>query len=140
MSRLTCRPRRLRKPSSPSLYRTLYGKAILHIKKSSAYGGRLCTDSFLPRLFLIGDNTNQLPSNLGRWRIDEKEEQIWRCLDKVFRDAGFTLWTHAYFSVFRSPGQTYPLSSGFGYAIPTRIESNRIGTVGRLRQFQFPVC
>ena len=109
-------------------------------KKKQRLRRQVCTDSFLPRLFLIGDYNNQLPSNLGKWRDDEDEEQIWGYLDKVLRDAGFTLWTHAYFSVFSSPGRTYPLSSGFGYAIPTRIELNQIGTVGRLRQFQFPVC
>jgi hypothetical protein len=70
----------------------------------------------------------------------EDEEQIWRYLDEVFRDAGFTLWTHVHFSVFRSPGRTYPLSNGFGYAIPTRTDPNRIGTVGMLRQFQSSVC
>ena len=70
----------------------------------------------------------------------DDEEQIWRYLDEVLRDAGFTLWTHAFFSYFKSPGRTYPLSSGFGYAIPTRTDANKIGTVGMLRQFIFPVC
>ena len=29
---------------------------------------------------------------------------------------------------------------GFGYAMPTRRESNEVGSVGMLWQFQFPVC
>ena len=91
----------------------------------------------------MADYNKQLPNNLEGWRqpgIVEEEEKIWRSLDEVFRDAGFTLWTRAFLSIFRSPGGTYPLSSGFGYAIPTRLDPNQIGTVGRLRRFQFPVC
>jgi hypothetical protein len=49
----------------------------------------------------------------------EDEEQIWRGLDEVFRDAGLALWTYAFLCAFTSPGRTYPSSSGFGYAIPT---------------------
>ena len=70
----------------------------------------------------------------------EDEEQIWRYLDEALHDAGFTLWTRFYASVFMSPGGTYPLSSSFGYAIPTRTDANDVGTVGILRQFIFPVC
>ena len=92
---------------------------------------------------LIADYNKQLPTNLDRWRqpaTAEDEEQIWRYLDEALRDAGFTLWTHFYASVFMSPGVTYPLSSGFGYAIPSRTDTNGVGTVGILRQFMFPVC
>ena len=102
-----------------------------------------CKIHFYSNRSLIAGYNKQLPSNLERWRrpgIVEDEEQIWKYLDEVFRDAGFTLWTRAFFSIFRSPGLTYPSSSGFGYAIPTRIDSNQLGSVGRLRQFQFPVC
>ena len=67
------------------------------------------------------------------------QEQIWTYLDEALRDAGFTLWTRSFASVFRSPGRTYPLLSGFGYAIPTRTDANQIGTVGKLRRFIFPV-
>ena len=71
---------------------------------------------------------------------EEGEEQIWSVLDEVFRDAGFTLWTKGIFSTLKSPGGTYPLSSGFGYATPFRTDPNQIGTVGRLRRFDFTVC
>ena len=63
---------------------------------------------------------------------------IWRSLTEVFRNAGFTLWTHAYASVFTSPDRTYPRSSGFGYA--RTDDPKQIGTVIRLQLFQFPVC
>ena len=43
-------------------------------------------------------------------------------------------------SFLMRPGRTYPLSSGFGYAIPTRTDPDQEGTVGRLRQFEFNVC
>lgn len=51
---LTCRPRRfqglLRQLFSPFSHRMHYGKTMLHIKESSAYGDSLCTNFFLSRL------------------------------------------------------------------------------------------
>ena len=120
-----------------------YGKAMLHLKENSAYGDRLRTNFFYLGCSLNADYNKQLPTNLDRWRQPgtvEGEEQIWRYLDETLRNAGFTLWTRFYASVFMSPGVTYPLSSGFGYAIPTRTDANDVGTVGILRQFMFPVC
>jgi hypothetical protein len=70
--------------------------------------------------------------------MDEDEHRIWRTLDKVFRDTGFTLWPHAIFCKFRSPGRTYPLSSGFGYALTD--DPDQVGNVRKLQEFQFPVC
>ena len=70
--------------------------------------------------------------------MEEDEARIWRSLDQVLGDAGFTLWTHAYASIFRSPDRTYPLSSGFGYA--RTDDPDQVGTVTNLRRFQFPVC
>ena len=73
-------------------------------------------------------------------------ETAWGCggrrgyLDEVFSDAGFTRWTRLFFSVFGSPDQTYPMSSGFGYVIPSRAyDPNRLGTLEMLRHFQIPV-
>ena len=67
----------------------------------------------------------------------EAEEQIWINLDKVFRDAGFTLWPNALFFVLRIAD--YPLSSGFGYAIPTRGKDG-VGALEMLREFEYHVC
>ncbi|KAF8806766.1 hypothetical protein BYT27DRAFT_7100370 [Phlegmacium glaucopus] len=84
-----------------------------------------------------------LPSNLDTWRqpgkCPEAEEKVWMDLDQVFRDAGFTLWPHAFFSILKAPGSEFPLSSGFGYAVSSRqMEApNSIGTVGRLRSFEY---
>ena len=117
---------------------------MLHLKENSAYGDRLRTKFFFYLgCFLIADYNKQLPTNLDRWRQPgtvEDEEQIWRYLDEALHDAGFTLWRRAFASVFGSPGRTYPLSSGFGYAIPTRTGANEVGSVRMLRQFIFPVC
>ena len=75
------------------------------------------------------------------WRVPgntyEIEQQIWINVDKVFRDAGFTLWPHACCSLLKI--SEYPSSSGFGYAIPTRGNVG-VGSVGKLRQFQYHVC
>ena len=97
------------------------------------------TKTFLPRLL---PDDKQLPSNLDDWRVpgsmEEDEARIWRSLDEVLGDAGFTLWTHSYACNFRSPDGTYPLSSGFGYA--RTDDADQIGSVSRLRRFLFPVC
>jgi hypothetical protein len=72
----------------------------------------------------------------------EAEEKIWEDLDQVFRDGGYVLWQHAFASRILSPGKTYPRSSGFAYATPTRgIEGNqgRAGTAQLLRQFEYIV-
>ena len=74
------------------------------------------------------------------WRVpgnsSEEEEQIWINLDKVFRDAGFSLWPYACWSTLRIP--EYPSSSGFGYAIPSR-GSVGVGSLADLRDFQHHV-
>ena len=70
----------------------------------------------------------------------EDEQRIWNCLDEVFRDAGFTLWTHDPYNLFRSPGQTYPSSSGFGYVLSNRKYPDQIRSVGMIREFQVLVC
>ena len=70
---------------------------------------------------------NLLPGDIESWRIPgrshetrrEDLEQIWIKLDKVFRDAGFTLWTHAFSFVLTIAD--YPSSSGFGYPLPSPI-------------------
>jgi hypothetical protein len=67
----------------------------------------------------------------------EAEEQIWINLDKVFRDAGFTLWPHAIVSILRIAD--YPSSSGFGYAIPSRGKEG-VGSLRDLRRFEYRVC
>ena len=72
----------------------------------------------------------------------EAEEKIWEDLDRVFRDAGYELWQHAFLSTIVSPGKTYPRSSGFAYATPTRgIENEKhpAGTARRLRRFDYIV-
>ena len=63
-------------------------------------------------------------------------------LDRIFRDSGYSLWLHAFYSVLKSPGLTFPLSSGFGYAASagSLMAPNSVGSVGRLRQFEYTVC
>ncbi|KDR79362.1 hypothetical protein GALMADRAFT_154278 [Galerina marginata CBS 339.88] len=82
----------------------------------------------------------KLPSNLDIWRIPgdcvEAEEQIWKDLDEVFRDAGLILWSHLHSSVLSAPENTYPPSNGFGYVIPFRSDPQAIGGATWLRQFQ----
>ena len=68
--------------------------------------------------------------------LDNAEEGIWIILDKVFRDAGFTLWPHVHFSILRIAD--YPSSSGFGYAIPSRGKEG-VGALRKLRQFEYTV-
>ena len=78
---------------------------------------------------------------MDTWRLPghshEVEEQIWTNLDKVFRDAGFSLWQYAFWSVLTI--SEYPSSSGFGYAIPTRGNEG-LGSLADLRRFQYYVC
>ena len=75
------------------------------------------------------------------WRVpgnsSEEEEQIWINLDKVFRDAGFSLWPYAFWSKLRI--SEYPSSSGFGYAIPSRGNVG-LGSLAKLCEFQYHVC
>ena len=75
------------------------------------------------------------------WRLPgrshEVEEQIWTNLDKVFRDAGFSFWRHAFWSLLTI--SEYPSSSGFGYALPTRGNEG-LGSLADLRRFQYYVC
>lgn len=66
------------------------------LKEGSAYDDRLRPKFLLPRLLLDHSTTknNSFSSSLDRWRLPgsvKDEEQIWRVLDEVFRDAGFTL-------------------------------------------------
>ena len=83
---------------------------------------------------------NQLPGDIESWKRpgDNREdlEEIWIKLDKVFRDAGFTLWKHAFSYVLRIAD--YPSSSGFGYALPSRGNEG-VGSLRKLRQFQYNV-
>ena len=85
----------------------------------------------------------QLPNDLDTWRMPgnstQAEEQIWQDLDEVFRDRGFTLWPNAFYSTLSSPGLTYPLSSGFSYATPSRGIIGGVGTVQRLCRFDYLV-
>ena len=78
------------------------------------------------------------------WRLPGNtcaaEEQIWINLDKVFRDAGFMLWPktpNVLHSILRVAD--YPSSSGFGYAIPSRGKDG-VGSLKKLRQFEYRVC
>ena len=75
------------------------------------------------------------------WRVPGRghamEEQIWINLDKVFRDAGFTLWPHIFYFLLRVA--EYPSSSGFGYVIPTRGNVG-VGSLEDLREFEYHVC
>ena len=68
--------------------------------------------------------------------LDKAEERIWIILDKVFRDAGFTLWPHVHFSILRIAD--YSSSSGFGYANPSRGNEG-VGSLRKLRQFEYTV-
>ena len=68
----------------------------------------------------------------------EADEEIWIKLEKVFRDAGFTLWSHALSSILKIAD--YPSSSGFGYAIPSRGIDGVLGSLRKLRQFEYSVC
>ena len=117
-----------------------YGKAMLHIKRGSASGKQLRSFSFCLGCLLI-TGLYQLPNNMQTWRLPgggvKAEEQLWINLDKVFSDAGFTLWPHAFHSMLRI--SEYPSSSGFGYAIPTRVK-DEVGSVADLREFQYHVC
>ena len=71
-------------------------------------------------------------------RTLEAHEEIWIKLEKVFRDAGFTLWSHALSFILKIAD--YPSSSGFGYAIPSRGINGVLGSVSKLRQFEYSVC
>ena len=100
---------------------------------------------FLGHLLKLQGYNNQLPGDIESWRIPgrshetrrEDLEQIWIKLDKVFRDAGFTLWTHAFSFVLTIAD--YPSSSGFGYALPSRGNEG-VGSLKKLRHFQYHVC
>jgi hypothetical protein len=113
---------------------------------------RLTVREKVPRLYLLFKpwtnfmNDHQLPPDLDTWRMpgnsNEAEEKIWRDLDQVFRDGGYTLWPHAFLSTLGSPGKTYPLSSGFGYATPSRGITNEetpVGTARKLLRFDYTV-
>ena len=69
----------------------------------------------------------------------EAEEQIWRNLDGLFRDGGFALWPNVFGCTLKTPDGATASPSGFGYAIPSRTDPNLIGTVGRLRRFDYRV-
>ena len=84
---------------------------------------------------------DQLPGNICTWRLPgdnyKLEEQIWINLDKVFRDAGLTLWPHAFYSTLRI--RDYPSSGGFGYVLPTRGKKGA-GGLAKLLDFNYNVC
>ncbi|KAF8150588.1 kinase-like domain-containing protein [Crassisporium funariophilum] len=83
----------------------------------------------------------QLPQNLATWREPgnswEQQNQIWIDLEDVFRDAGITLWPNAFCCTLLTPGNTYPLASGFGYATAYRTSPDGPGTLSRLRRFDY---
>ncbi len=87
----------------------------------------------------------QLPENLDHWRTPgschEAEEKIWQDLTNVFHRAGYTLWPHTCGSILKTPGNTYPISSGFGYAIPSRPtpDQGTLGTAVQLCRFVYSV-
>ena len=62
---------------------------------------------------------------------------MWITLDKVFRDAGIKLWPNAYCCTLRI--SDYPSSSGFGYVLPTRAKVGVVGSLAKLRQFNYLV-
>jgi hypothetical protein len=101
---------------------------------------------FLPSGSPIDDMPfdSQLPSSLVAWRSPSRGlkggEQMWKDIDEILRDEGYLQWPHDYFQLLRSPGLTYPLSSGFAYAIPSRSEPNGIGSIGKLREYEYTVC
>ena len=97
--------------------------------------------------WLVVDNTLfnlQLPGDLDTWRIpgncQEAEEKIWQDLDEVFRDRGFALWANAFCCTLVAPSEPSQLSSGFAYATPSRGIGDGLGTVDRLRRFDYIVC
>ena len=128
-------------PYLPFSHHMHYGRAMLHIKRGSDSGKQLRSFSSCPGCLLITGYNNQLPGNMETWRLPgddyEEEEQIWINLDKVFRDAGFTLWPHVIYFMLRI--SEYPLSSGFGYALPSRGNLG-VGSLAKLREFQYHVC
>ena len=117
---------------------------MLRIKRGSASGKQLRSILFVsgspPET--AGTILNQLPGDIQTWRVPgetvEADEEIWIKLEKVFRDAGFTLWSHALSSILKICD--YPSSSGFGYAIPSRGIDGVLGSLRKLRQFEYSVC
>ncbi|KAF8056910.1 kinase-like domain-containing protein [Lyophyllum atratum] len=91
----------------------------------------------------------KLPGDLHTWRLPghshEDEEEIWRIIGPVFRNAGFTLWPWIWGCILKTPGTTpgaaYPSPTGFGYATPYRPNPDStqspIGTAERLRIFYY---
>ncbi|RDB23332.1 hypothetical protein Hypma_008936 [Hypsizygus marmoreus] len=85
---------------------------------------------------------DKLPSNLHTQRIlgnsTEADEKIWQDLHDVFLDGGLPLWPHAFFNTLKAPGFTYPISSGFDYALLPIQTSDDAGHVGTpLRRFDY---
>ena len=113
------------------------------IQKEAAHQANSCVHFFCVWVasWLQGYN-NQLPGDICTWRVPgnncEADERIWIILDKVFRDAGFTLWPNVAFSSLKIAD--YPSSSGFGYAIPTRRKGDGVGSLALLREFEYNVC
>ncbi|CAL1711537.1 unnamed protein product [Somion occarium] len=83
-----------------------------------------------------------LPHDLSEWRApgDTPEcEAIWASLDPVLQDHGLEQWTHYDDQVLVSPQISYPLASGFAYALPNRGVDNGggPGTARQLTWFQY---
>ncbi|KAF8161983.1 hypothetical protein BJ912DRAFT_302905 [Pholiota molesta] len=85
----------------------------------------------------------KLPKDLKTWRTPpddspETEDKAWLDLDEVFREAGLAPWPIAIheLQLAKTPGHTYPLSSGFGYVAGHRTDLKGQGSANSLRQFQ----
>ena len=110
------------------------------ISKEAATQAKSCVYFFISRSPPHQIYNNQLPGNFEAWKIPssfEENEQIWRNLEKVFRDAGFTFWPSALLNLLRV--SDYPSSSGFGYVIPSRGKEG-VGSLKKILQFNYPVC
>ena len=112
--------------------------AILHhdvVKESSTYGDRCVQNSFLhssPDRRIIISSFLVVSTDgdcLGLWKMKLR----WRADLEIFKRSLLRYRCHALDECFlihphwslKSPGRTYPLSSGFGYAIPTRTDPDK---------------
>jgi hypothetical protein len=84
----------------------------------------------------------QLPSNLQTWRLPgpkKAEEQIWKDLNSVFHNAGFTLWLYEGFNFLRAPDNANCSTTGFGFVVPFRLDPKAVGGLQMLRIFEYAV-
>ncbi|CAL1711543.1 unnamed protein product [Somion occarium] len=82
----------------------------------------------------------KLPQTIFTWRrpdmLKMEEEDLWREVAGILRDAGLTSWKRSYFSILLSPTK-YVLSSGFAYVTPTRVISDGLETMEELSAFEY---